>query len=270
MNRLAIIALLLSILISTTGCQLGSSTDVTRGADNTKKEYYRAKHGFNGGFTEMVDLSNREGFDAVQSIDDLAKFAAEVPGAIGFTAHPFFEDTVRKAVEEQGHTVGPGPYRYASAVIWYTGLSSGKSWPLYLFDKAEANKKPGERPRLEALFAAEAKVSAKMERAKELIEKNGSNGVKLTRDYEERKALAFAIMRLGGSFEHDGEFCTSKCGGCRYVVSGGTPTLCGLGVQKKKHWNCCGATSEKGHCQYWPLIKARDESNRLWTPSISN
>jgi hypothetical protein len=262
MNRLAIITLLVSILISTTGRQLETSSDVTRGTDNSKREYFRAMHGFGVGQIEMVDLSKLEGFDSLRTIDDVAKFAAKVPGAIGFTTHPFFEEAVRKAVEEQGITIDPGPYRYTRAVIWYTGLSSTRSsWPLYLFDEAEAKKKPGEKPRLEALLAAEARVSAKMETAKELIETSGSNGVKLTGDYEERKALSLAIMRLGGSFEHVGEFGTKNCGGCRILVPGGTPFLCGLGVQKKKHWNCCGSTEKKSHCQFWQLIKKQNTSH---------
>ena len=232
-------------MISTTGLQLETSSDVTRGTDNSKREYVRAKHGFGSGLIEMVDLSTREGFDTVRTIDDVAKFAAKVHGAIGFTAHPDFQDDTR----------------LASAVIWYTGLSSPQnSWPLYLFDETEAKKKPGGKPRAEALAAAEAKVQSKMAMAKELIEASGSRGVKLTGDYEERIVLALAIMRSGGSFEHNGEFGTTNCSGCRSVVSGGTSRLCGLGVKKKSHWTCCGATEKKSHCQYWPLIKAQDES----------
>lgn len=246
MNRLAIITLLVSILISTTGRQLETSSDVTRGTDNSKQEYFLAKHGDGSGLSEMVDLSIRKGFDSVRNIDDVAKFAAKVPGAIGFTAHPDFQQGMR----------------YASAILWYTVLSSPQnSWSLYLFDETEAKKKPGDKPRSEALAAAEAKVHSKMERAKELIEKNGSNGVKLTGVNEEQKALALAVIRLGGSFKHDGKFGTTNCGGCRSVVSGGTPSLCGLGVLKKKHWSCCGSTKEKGHCQYWQLFKKQNTSH---------
>ena len=246
MNRLAIITLLVSILISTTGRQLETSSDVTRGTDNSKREYFLAKHGFGSGLSEMVDLSMRKGFDSVRNIDDVAKFAAKVPGAIGFTAHPHFEQGMR----------------YASAILWYTELSSPQnSWSLFLFDETEAKKKPGDKPRSEALAAAEAKVHSKMERAKELIEKNGSRGVKLTGDPEDQQVLALAIMRLGGSFEHNGEFGTTNCVGCRILVSGGAPFLCGLGVQKKKHWCCCGSTEKKSHCQFWQLIKKQNKSD---------
>ena len=164
------------------GCQLGPSSDATRGTDKGVPEYFHAMHGFNGGQCEVVDLSKLEGFDAVRTIDDVAKFAAKVPGAIGFTAHPDFQDDTR----------------LASAVIWYTGLSSGgSSWRLYLFDETEAKKKPGEKPRAEALAAAEAKVIAKMETAKELIKKSGSNGVKLTGDYQEKKLLLWPLYVWG-------------------------------------------------------------------------
>jgi hypothetical protein len=246
MNRLAIITLLVSILISTTGRQLETSSDVTRGTDKSKLEYFLAMHGFGSGLSEMVDLSMRKGFDSVRNIDDVAKFAAKVPGAIGFTAHPHFEQGMR----------------YASAILWYTELSSPQnSWSLFLFDETEAKKKPGDKPRSEALAAAEAKVHSKMERAKELIEKNGSRGVKLTGDPEDQQVLALAIMRLGGSFEHNGEFGTKNCGGCRILVPSGAPFLCGLGVQKKKHWGCCGSTEKKSHCQFWQLIKKQNKSD---------
>ena len=246
MNRLAIITLLVSILISTTGRQLETSSDVTRGTDKSKLEYFLAMHGFGSGLSEMVDLSTREGFDTVRTIDDVAKFAAKVPGAIGFTAHPDFEQGMR----------------YASAILWYTELSSPQnSWPLYLFDETEAKKKPGDKPRSEALAAAEAKVQSKMAMAKELIEASGSLGVKLTGDPEDQQVLALAIMRLGGSFEHNGEFGTTNCVGCRILVSGGAPFLCGLGVQKKKHWGCCGSTEKKSHCQFWPLFKKQNTSD---------
>ena len=243
MNRLAIITLLVSILISTTGRQLETSSDVTRGTDNSKREYFLAKHGDGSGLSEMVDLSIRKGFDSVRNIDDVAKFAAKVPGAIGFTAHPDFQQGMR----------------YASAILWYTVLSSPQnSWSLYLFDETEAKKKPGDKPRSEALAAAEAYVQSKMEMAKELIDASGSRGVKLTGD---QQALALAIIRLGGSFEHNGEFGTANfglCGGCRILVPGGTPPLCGLGVQKKKHWGCCGSTEKKSHCQFWQWFKKQN------------
>jgi len=245
MKRLAAIALLLNILISTFGYQLETSSDVTRDTDNSKQEYFRAKHGDGNGLSKMVRLSMRKGFDSVRNIGDVAKFAAKVPGAIGFTAHPHFEQGTR----------------YASAILWYTTLSSPQnSWPFYLFDETEAKKKPGDKPRSEALAAAEAYVQSKMEMAKELIDASGSRGVKLTGD---QQALALAIMRLGGSFEHNGEFGTANfglCGGCRILVPGGTPALCGLGVQKKKHWGCCGSTEKKSHCQFWPLVKAQEGS----------
>jgi hypothetical protein len=97
--------------------------------------------------------------------------------------------------------------------------------------------------------------------AKELIEASGSLGVKLTGDPEDQQVLALAIMRLGGSFEHNGEFGTKNCGGCRILVPGGAPFLCGLGVQKKKHWGCCGSTEKKSHCQFWPLFKKQNTSH---------
>ena len=243
MKQLVTIALVLNILISTFGCQLGPNNDATRGTDNSELEYFRAKHGDGNGLSKMVRLSMRKGFDSVRNIDDVAKFAAKVPGAIGFTAHPHFEQGMR----------------YASAILWYTTLSSPQnSWPFYLFDETEAKKKPGDKPRSEALVAAEAKVQSKMAMAKELIDASGSRGVKLTGD---QQALALAIMRLGGSFEHNGEFGTANfglCGGCRILVPGGTPPLCGLGVQKKKHWGCCGSTEKKSHCQFWQWFKKQN------------
>src|SRR5678816_750092 len=79
--------------------------------------YHRAKHGYSGGLTEMVDLSRAEGFDKVLTIEDLAAFASKVPGAVGFTAHPRFESG----------------QRHARAVLWYTRLSpTESSWALYL------------------------------------------------------------------------------------------------------------------------------------------
>jgi hypothetical protein len=198
----------------------------------------------------MVYLSELEGFDTVRTIDDLARFASEVPDAIGFTAHPRFEKGMRSA----------------DAVLWYTNLSSPRSsWPLYLFDKTEAQKSPGEAPSTVAVAAAEAKVSGKMKEAKELIEASGPSGVKLIGDYDERKVLALAVMRLGGSFEHTGEFGVTHCHSCRSVVSGGNPSRCGHGIQNKEHWNCCGSTDKVVHCRYWELIKARDDSGQRKT-----
>ena len=129
MNRLLIIGPLTGILIGTAGCHRQSDSSVTQPERRTRVvEYFRASHGFNGGLQEMVDLSKREGFDAIRTIGDAARFASEVPGAVGFTAHPDF---------------GKGT-RYASAVVWYTKLSpTESSWALYLFDKKEAQKNPG-------------------------------------------------------------------------------------------------------------------------------
>jgi hypothetical protein len=93
-----------------------------------------------------------------------------------------------------------------------------------------------------------------------LIAASGPNGVKLVGDPDERKVLALAVLRLGGFFDHTGEFAVGRCVGCRSVVSGGNPSSCGLGVQNKKHWNCCGSTNEGGHCEYWKLIKTQDDS----------
>jgi hypothetical protein len=196
---------------------------------------------------EIVDLSNRGGFDAIRTIDDVARFAAEVRGAVGFTVHPQFENGTR----------------YASAVVWYTKLSpASSSWPLFLFDGKEARKKPGDAPREAAVAAAQAKVSSKMEEAKALMATAGPNGVRLVGDPSERKVLALAVLRLGGLFEHAGEFTVGRCGGCRNVIPGGNPSSCGLGVQNKKHWNCCGSTNETGSCDYWKLIKTQDDSTQ--------
>jgi hypothetical protein len=178
-------------------------------------------------------------------MDDVARFASEVPGAIGFTAPSGFKNNRRSA----------------SAVVWYTKLSRTKaSWPLYLFDRTEAQKKPGDTPRAAAEAAAEAKVSGKMNEARRLIAAGGPNGVKLAGDYDERKALALAVLRLDGLFEHTGEFGVGRCGGCRSVISGGNPSSCGLRVRSKKHWSCCGSTDEGGHCEYWKLIETQDDT----------
>ena len=246
MTRLLITGLLTGILIGTAGCRRQSDSSVTQPERRPRVvEYFRASQGFNGGLQEMVDLSKREGFDAIRTIDDVARFASEVPGAVGFTAHPDFANGTR----------------YASAVVWYTKLSpTESSWVLYLFDKKEAQKNPGDAPRAAAVAAAEAKASSKMDEARKLIAAGGTNGVKLVGDPEECKVLALAVLRLGGLFEHTGEFAVGRCGGCRTVVSGGNPGSCGLDVQNKKHWNCCGSTNEGGYCDYWKLIKTQDDS----------
>ncbi|MBV6498932.1 MAG: hypothetical protein CJBNEKGG_01162 [Prosthecobacter sp.] len=81
--------------------------------EKTKPEYFPAKHGYNGGSENMVDLTELKGFDQVRNLDDIARFARRVPGAIGFTAHPDFESGTR----------------LASAVISYTSLSpTNESW----------------------------------------------------------------------------------------------------------------------------------------------
>ena len=56
MKQLAIIALLLNILISTFGYQLGPNNDATRGTDNSELEYFRAKHGYGNGLSERAGL----------------------------------------------------------------------------------------------------------------------------------------------------------------------------------------------------------------------
>lgn len=236
MNRPCVISLMVCVLIVAT-------TDGGESKKESGQEYCRASHGFNGGLNEMVDLTEVEGFDKVRTRDDLAKFASNVPGAVGFTAHPQFEFGER----------------YASAVLWYTRLSpTGSSWALYLFDETKAKKKPGETPDAFAVAAAEAKVAGKLKVAQELIDASGPDGVKLSGNYEERKVLALAVMRLGGTFAHTGEFGAAHCGSCRSVIPGGNPSDCGLGVRKLNHWNCCGASEDVRHCGYWQLFKALD------------
>jgi len=246
MNRLLMIGLLTSSLIGGAGCRRHSdSSEVQPEARTRVVERFRARHGFDGGLQEMVDLSKREGFGAIRTMDDLARFASEVPGAVGFTAHPDFEHGTR----------------YASAVVWYTKLSpTESSWALYLFDQKEAQKRPGDAPRAAAVAAAEAKISSRMREAGDLIAAVGTNGVKLAGDPNENKVVALAVLRLGGLFEHPGVFAVGRCGGCRSVVSGGNPGSCGLGVQNQEHWNCCGSTNQGGYCDYWKLIKTQDDS----------
>lgn len=245
MIRSALIPMSACILVCTADCHLKADSSATQPRTrNQVPEHFRANHGYDGGLREMVDLSKLKGFEAVRTIDDVAKFASEIPGAVGFIVHPHFENGTR----------------YAHAVLWYTKLSSTSMWALYLFDKKEAQKTPGSAPRAAAVAAAEAKVSGKAKEARALIDAAGPHGVKLVGDYDERKALAFAVMRLGGSFEHTGQFAVGPCAGCRSCVSGGNPSSCGLGVQNKNHWTCCGSTNEVSQCPYWNRIKAQDDS----------
>jgi hypothetical protein len=249
--RFCVISVLACVLISIPACdKKQSSVADNETQSDSVPEYFRASHGFGGGLTEMVDLSELEGFDTVRTIDDLARFASEIPDAVGFTADSRFENGTR---------------RDAEAVLWYTNLSSPRSsWALYLFDKTKAQKSPGEAPSTVAAAAAEAKVSSKMKEAKDLIEASGPSGVKLIGDFDERKVLALAVIRLGGAFEHTGEFGVD-CHSCRSVVSGGNPSRCGHGIQNKEHWDCCGATDKAGQCRYWVLIKAQDDASQWKT-----
>ncbi len=130
MTRILIIGVLAGILSMTPGCRRQSESSTTQPQTRTGAiAYFQASHGFDGGLCEMIDLSKREGFDAIHTLDEVARFASEVPGAVGFTAHPSFENGSR----------------YAHAIMWYTGLSEpGSSWALYLFDKKEALKNPGD------------------------------------------------------------------------------------------------------------------------------
>lgn len=209
-------------------------------------EYHRAKHGLNGGHEELVDLSTLPGFDQLKTLDDIAAFAAKVPGATGFTAHPRFEN---------GN-------RYARAIIWYTNLSDPRqSWPIYLFEKSEAEKLPGAAPRPAAPKAAEAFVQSRVKTAQELIAAAGPEGVELgiSGDHAQEKLTAYAVIQLGGVFKHSGQFRSDRCIRCRNVVTGGNPGACGLGVLKVSHWNCCGGDKDAKHCRYWELLKAKEE-----------
>ena len=105
-----------------------------------------------------------------------------------------------------------------------------------------------------------ARVSGKMDEARELIAAGGTNGVKLVGNPGERKVLALAVLRLGGLFEHTCAFAVGPCAGCRTVVPGGDAASCGLGVQNQRHWTCCGSTNEGGYCDYWKLIKAGEDN----------
>lgn len=211
--------------------------------DKSEPMYFRAKHGYNGGSENMVDLSKLDGFDQVRNLDDIARFARKVPGAIGFTAHPNFEKGTR----------------YARAVISYTSLSpTRESWKLYLYDRAEAEKPPGSAPGAGAELAFEGRIQAAMGEARKLIDSSGADGVNF-RSHSADIPLAYAVMRLGGTFAHTGEFGTRFCTGCRNIVKGGSPAKCALGVLKIGHWSCCGSTKEAGHCEYWKMWKAEED-----------
>lgn len=222
MNRLGVICMIVCV----TGLTLSEGEEAKQ---EKPPRYFLANHGNGRGIDKMVDLSEIEGFEDVRTIDDVAKFAAKVPGAVGFTAHPSFETGDR----------------YAHAVVWYTHLSpTSQSWPLHLFDEAEAKKGPGEAARPAALVAAELRITEKLPAAQALMDAAGSQGVMVSAagmEYTEQKVMALAVMRLGGFFAHFGEFRKDLCLGCRSVVHGGTPFKCGLGVRKVAHWSCCGA-----------------------------
>ena len=211
--------------------------------DKPELKYFLAKHGFSGGSQNMVNLSKLAGFDQVRNLDDIARFARRVPGAIGFTAHPNFENGTR----------------YASAMISYTSLSpTNESWKLYLYDRAEAEKLPGSAPTAAAELTFEVRIQAAMAEARKLIDSSGADGV-ILRGHGEDVPLAHAVMRLGGTFAHTGEFGTRFCTGCRNILKGGTPAKCPLGVLKIGHWSCCGSTDGAGHCEYWKMWKAEED-----------
>ena len=240
MNRLGLLCMIM--------CVMGLARSE---GDEAKQEksprYFTANHGINLGLEEMVDLSTMEGFDEARTMDDVARLAAKVPGAVGFMAHPLFETGDR----------------YASAVVWYSHRSrTSESWPLHLFDEAEAKKGPGEAATPAALLAAELRISAKLPAAQALIDAAGTKGVKVSPadgDYNEQNVMALAVMRSGGFFAHSGQFGKGDCVGCRNVVRGGTPEKCGLGVKKVPHWNCCGSEAGSIRCRYWELIKAQSD-----------
>lgn len=98
--------------------------------EQTNKAFYAAKHGFNGNLEskEMVDARTIEGWNAdnMKTLQDIANFAATQDGAIGFAYDPEF------------FTV-PGEQN-AQVVFFYKNKSpTSESWPLILFDEAEAN-----------------------------------------------------------------------------------------------------------------------------------
>ena len=127
-------------------------------------QFTKAEHGYGMGLNEMVALHALAGFSEIHTIADIARSAQRIPGAVGFTAHPDFESGIR----------------YAHAVVWYTIRSpKNQSWPLYLFDRTEALKRPGEPVPPTAIAAAEAKVEAKMPEARQLVAAAGQSDITL-------------------------------------------------------------------------------------------
>ena len=101
------------------------------------KAFFESKHGFNGnsedlkeikGFDEYSDFKMSDWFETGKTLQDMANWvAANEEGAIGFACDPEFF-TVNG---EQN----------ANVIFRYTNKSpTCESWPLYLFDEAEANK----------------------------------------------------------------------------------------------------------------------------------
>lgn len=208
-------------------------------------EYTIAHHGYGRGLSEMVNLCDLEGFDGIRTIGEVARFAHKIQDSVGFTAHPEFESGTR----------------YAHAVIWYTTLSpTNESWPLYLFDREESQKLPGEPAQPTAIAAGNAKVAGMLTEARNLVISAQQSGVRVPElKFDDKKILALAIIQIGGSFQHSGEYSTTNCWSCRSVVPDGDPEHCGLGIKGTAHWNCCGAIQETGACQYWERIKAQDD-----------
>lgn len=99
-------------------------------------------------------------------------------------------------------------------------------------------KKPDEAPEASAVAAAEAEVAGKLRMAEVLIDASGPNYVNLSFNYEEKKVLALAVMRLGGTFAHTGEVGDNRCRCCRSAIPDGNPSMCGLRVRNLNHWNC--------------------------------
>lgn len=92
-------------------------------------EYYKARHGFDGRLgwksTDNITIVPEKFLDNASTIDQVAVVVKnQYNYSIGFTLHPNY----------------PSP-RYVGAVIWYTNRSpQSSSWPLYLWNRREANK----------------------------------------------------------------------------------------------------------------------------------